>query len=147
MGPDGMKGFRPLVGIMVLIKKSKNPSWQMVGSFRPLVGIMVLISVRPVSGMSETSRIVSVPLWGLWFLSNPCVNLIQMNGACFRPLVGIMVLIAFYAEEVDFLTNRVSVPLWGLWFLSRRIQKILRWRIRPVSVPLWGLWFLSTQSV
>ena len=79
---------------------------------------MVLISVRPVSGMSETSRIVSVPLWGLWFLSNPCVNLIQMNGACFRPLVGIMVLIAFYAEEVDFLTNRVSVPLWGLWFLS-----------------------------
>ena len=71
--------FRPLAGIMVLIDDLTNDFYR--GSFlgfRPLAGIMVLIS--PEFGQVRTLTIdVSVPLRGLWFLSNRFVRHIALS--------------------------------------------------------------------
>ena len=61
---------------------------------------------------------VSVPLRGLWFLSDNEL-LTAQKYLC-----------------------TVSVPLRGLWFLSLREEKVMR-KYEIVSVPLRGLWFLS----
>ena len=86
--------FRPLAGIMVLIKKWDIKQYPyMTNSFRPLAGIMVLIDIAKgvyISAMLE----VSVPLRGLWFLSRTHVK-------------GEIIMM-----------KQVSVPLRGLWFLS-----------------------------
>ena len=65
--------------------------------------------------------VVSVPLRGLWFLSNKKNHSANaLTSPSFRPLAGIMVLI-----DKQFLLNGVlplvvSVPLRGLWFLSEQ---------------------------
>ena len=68
-----------------------------LGCFRPLTGIMVLIAVL-IGGNDPIYKVVSVPLRGLWFLSEEDI---------------INHLIHYY----------VSVPLRGLWFLSGPIKK------------------------
>ena len=88
--------FRPLAGIMVLISRFRNLSFDLSDTvfFRPLAGIMVLISKYYPRSISHKKK-SSVPLRGLWFLSR--------DGSCeacptgqqpFRPLAGIMVLIS-----------------------------------------------------
>ena len=93
-GTESRTSFRPLAGIMVLIRKMGALILSYILSFRPLAGIMVLIIFA--NGGSIAALNVSVPLRGLWFLSDisslPMVN------------------------DVD----EVSVPLRGLWFLSAR---------------------------
>ena len=67
--------FRPLAGIMVLIKgpegRGRNSS---PTGFRPLAGIMVLITGNRHTDETSLVKRVSVPLRGLWFLSNQTVN-------------------------------------------------------------------------
>ena len=64
----GMPCFRPLAGIMVLIwLEDLYPMINDRVSFRPLAGIMVLIE-RMILYAHEKIK-VSVPLRGLWFLS------------------------------------------------------------------------------
>ena len=61
--------------------------------FRPLAGIMVLIRIiQNVNSIFEQR--VSVPLRGLWFLSITAQEALQEHiQGSFRPLAGIMVLI------------------------------------------------------
>ena len=62
---------------------------------------------------------VSVPLRGLWFLSNEYWEHYLEVKRCFRPLTGIMVLILYDTNKRRFfMFFYVSVPLRGLWFLS-----------------------------
>ena len=65
-------------------------------------------------------HLVSVPLRGLWFLSDYLLY-------PFKSLICV-----------------VSVPLRGLWFLSNRVGTVIAKVDRNVSVPLRGLWFLSS---
>ena len=87
--------FRPLTGIMVLIRKlDYHEITTDIGKcFRPLTGIMVLIL-------------------GLH------IHIHILMCMCFRPLTGIMVLIRNDCKLYARLTRQVSVPLRGLWFLS-----------------------------
>ena len=140
--------FRPLAGIMVLIyenAKSKldkegavsvplrglwflsKIQWTLLGgknktSFRPLAGIMVLINIITKQTMYRNLKGVSVPLRGLWFLSNN--NKPHSNNR----------------------KERVSVPLRGLWFLSLLMALNYKKILCMVSVPLRGLWFLSPRN-
>ena len=62
---------------------------------------------------------VSVPLRGLWFLSEFTSTAYIESQLCFRPLAGIMVLIEHLRDrQRPVLHGCVSVPLRGLWFLS-----------------------------
>ena len=66
-----LESFRPLAGIMVLIKMKFSPKYRLtLASFRPLAGIMVLI-VMALVAIAVLNLRVSVPLRGLWFLSWP----------------------------------------------------------------------------
>ena len=79
-----------MVLILIVVFVQMNP---VLLHFRPLAGIMVLIRTDE-DVYSTLVHEISVPLRGLWFLS--CL-LQHMNGydGCFdfRPLAGIMVLI------------------------------------------------------
>ena len=111
-------GFRPLAGIMVLICFDNLSYAPLHVSFRPLAGIMVLIyTVKKVVDIAD--GVVSVPLRGLWFLS------------------------WYEALALAIFAVVVSVPLRGLWFLSKTIFNYQRTNRKAVSVPLRGLWFLS----
>ena len=86
--------FRPLTGIMVLIFGERYCIEVVQGdSFRPLTGIMVLIISISITHYSRIWT-VSVPLRGLWFLSE----------------------FTYDSNNPDW--EDVSVPLRGLWFLS-----------------------------
>ena len=62
-------------------------------SFRPLTGIMVLIR-EVILWKTRKNKSVSVPLRGLWFLSPVDTSDEEDQGEIgFRPLTGIMVLI------------------------------------------------------
>ena len=112
------ESFRPLAGIMVLIKRIKSSLKKRYllfpspcgdygsylvrdggtymatsrGGFRPLAGIMVLIN-EMLEGKTFPCP-VSVPLRGLWFLSAHVAGRQNLDNFSFRPLAGIMVLIA-----------------------------------------------------
>ena len=60
--------FRPLAGIMVLIGHLRTAMGKGRQSFRPLAGIMVLIELK-LGNKAGNQCAVSVPLRGLWFLS------------------------------------------------------------------------------
>ena len=60
--------FRPLAGIMVLIRCSPLRWLHLTIGFRPLAGIMVLINKESEENIMKFTK-VSVPLRGLWFLS------------------------------------------------------------------------------
>ena len=59
--------FRPLTGIVVLIRRN-GPTRNIFVSFRPLTGIVVLIGKSGYCLLEQGK--VSVPLRGLWFLSD-----------------------------------------------------------------------------
>ena len=94
----------------------RNPcvtSSQFGSCFRPLAGIMVLILYQRGRGTISHYGAVSVPLRGLWFLSE-------------------------YPHIDCFLGNKVvSVPLRGLWFLSTWVEEykaeIREWCFRPLA--------------
>ena len=87
------EGFRPLAGIMVLIRMAEiRKRCRNKGVSVPLRGLWFLSSVCLQGQTIIASKAVSVPLRGLWFLS--CVGLITSSD------------------------GTVSVPLRGLWFLS-----------------------------
>ena len=76
-----------------------------------------------VVGNAHEPLVVSVPLRGLWFLSQKSRRSSLTLWRSFRPLAGIMVLIS-----IRFMARKdgpagVSVPLRGLWFLSRGKQQ------------------------
>ena len=86
--------FRPLAGIMVLIRETRN---LIALSSRdvsvPLRGLWFLSSSMFV--FSSFITFVSVPLRGLWFLSTGTkITQSAQTATSFRPLAGIMVLIA-----------------------------------------------------
>ena len=141
-------GFRPLTGIMVLINHDSIRHLQSRKiCFRPLAGILVLISQKK-SQDTTWPILVSVPLRGLWFLSqssspdgyerateafpSPCGDYGSYHNAL-NPFVFCVI-----AE--------VSVPLRGLWFLSMLLLLSNQICNLAVSVPLRGLWFLSIYS-
>ena len=84
--------FRPLAGIMVLIRQANSLKKRGTLCFRPLAGIMVLIRMSA-AGFNKLLHEVSVPLRGLWFLSQSSEPRPLTRVAGFRPLAGIMVLI------------------------------------------------------
>ena len=86
--------------------------------FRPLAGIMVLIKHGPAT-VNATQQQVSVPLRGLWFLS--CQHYMMVTGLSAWvsvPLRGLWFLSARKKLRIDHNSRAVSVPLRGLWFLS-----------------------------
>ena len=87
---------------------------------------------------------VSVPLRGLWFLSNWIFTLEDLDGR-FRPLTGIMVLIA---KRDDLLVPGALRfrPLTGIMVLIGLALFAVVYFICYVSVPLRGLWFLSRRA-
>ena len=131
--------FRPLTGIMVLIRGFLPVNTRNGICFRPLTGIMVLISMgsqglvsawwlfpspygdygsyRYVKTLQRfTVQAVSVPLRGLWFLS--ILNrAMTTNGNGFPSPYGDYGSYAGYLPT-DETSRNVSVPLRGLWFLS-----------------------------
>ena len=67
--------FRPLAGIMVLIKMNFETLLQKrKKNFRPLAGIMVLIFGLVPLDEEDRIKVISVPLRGLWFLSAPFID-------------------------------------------------------------------------
>ena len=88
---------------------------------------------------------VSVPLRGLWFLSEEKKIKQEVEKFGFRPLAGIMFLISKGCSEHTG-EQGVSVPLRGLWFLSAARAWADQYEAREVSVPLRGLWFLSFRN-
>ena len=135
-------------------------------SFRPLAGIMVLIGIHflrkaqaekifpspcgdygsyqyVIDGIAYT-RILSVPLRGLWFLSpTQSFRGYYQSGFLSVPLRGLWFLSLSFQFVIIWLA-RLSVPLRGLWFLSNcKRGSRAKWNL---SVPLRGLWFLSTDG-
>ena len=136
------KSFRPLAGIMVLINYDRRRSMLENMSFPSPCGDYGSYQI----GFQESVGghwHVSVPLRGLWFLServsftnrkqltafpSPCGDygsylVVETTDGhrfgCFRPLAGIMVLIFMGKRIICIDEKDVSVPLRGLWFLSR----------------------------
>ena len=69
---------------------------------------------------------VSVPLRGLWFLSEFTSTAYIESQLCFRPLAGIMVLIVNdYDEYIDATENHGFRPLAGIMVLIRTLYKCL----------------------
>ena len=136
--------FRPLAGIMVLIFQRKRWVCRTVrGRFRPLAGIMVLI-VHEMCHLWQEYDGVSVPLRGLWFLSDRPIMVIwlcQFPSPCgdYGSYQGWQP--AYWWDK-----PYVSVPLRGLWFLSEKIWNLSFDSDENVSVPLRGLWFLSLMK-
>ena len=109
--------FRPLAGIMVLIRFEKDDTYIIPQtSFRPLAGIMVLIVKMKFSPKCRLT--------------------------CFRPLAGIMVLITLYRLSYNSLWTGFR-PLAGIMVLIWGTEKVKTKVLIDVSVPLRGLWFLS----
>ena len=165
-----ISGFRPLAGIMVLICNDRyNDGLLGCHGFRPLAGIMVLIDndkeiglhlfisfPSPCGdygsyqgehyGIQNFSKTVSVPLRGLWFLSQLAGrsrNIFPVSVSV--PLRGLWFLSWQTTRLNANSAMQVSVPLRGLWFLSGR-PHIFAPAHEQVSVPLRGLWFLSTPG-
>ena len=121
-------GFRPLAGIMVLIVLSTPPAFVLSQDqvSVPLRGLWFLSDSQD-SDMEDAGKIVSVPLRGLWFLSRSHgsgYNSYKLHG--FRPLAGIMVLIwsQFYKNFYS-TQGRCFRPLAGIMVLIRTLYKCL----------------------
>ena len=113
--------FRPLTGIMVLIRQT-CAHWgrNYEQGFRPLTGIMVLIC--------DGLYTVHPPEKGLFPSPYGDYGSYREDGTATR-----------------YKTKRVSVPLRGLWFLSQQACLRSHQALLKVSVPLRGLWFLSAE--
>ena len=110
--------FRPLTGIMVLIKKKLlSIALTPCTSFRPLTGIMVLIEVSR-KDILKVFRQFPSPYGDYGSYHGTCSGLQHYSCLRFRPLTGIMVLIKSDLQDVCYRLADVSVPLRGLWFLS-----------------------------
>ena len=124
------KGFRPLTGIMVLIMEEKTNIYKKLMGFRPLTGIMVLILLAAARKPSAT-LVVSVPLRGLWFLSDASSFLATIPFMFPSPYgdYGSYLRQSLLSPRLNSLV--VSVPLRGLWFLSapfiNGFMKPLKW--------------------
>ena len=110
--------FRPLTGIMVLIKRKQWPKKEVYDSFRPLTGIMVLIRSR---------KRILVSRWKEGFPSP----------------YGDYGSYPFFKSNRFHILTRFPSPYGDYGSYLNRISTIksLQWVI--VSVPLRGLWFLS----
>ena len=84
--------FRPLAGIMVLIKFIWDSSTSLMTRFRPLAGIMVLIMPHWFMKCVTCGRSFR-PLAGIMVLIKTMRTYLMNCLASFRPLAGIMVLI------------------------------------------------------
>ena len=155
-------GFRPLAGIMVLIKREGFIYPNTSESFRPLAGIMVLIggtdsvhefgacSFRPLAGIMvlinrfkflkrECEKEVSVPLRGLWFLSFKIQYAHKAyKDMSFRPLAGIMVLISYRGNKHVEKSKHCFRPLAGIMVLIEKMHdddliNLVRDSFRPLA--------------
>ena len=95
-----------------------------IKSFRPLAGIMVLIYMVDADDDALFNEDVSVPLRGLWFLSNASQDRTRQINCSFRPLAGIMVLIGKH-HVIRKKTARSFRPLAGIMVLIRTLYKCL----------------------
>ena len=129
---------------MVLIDVFSDVFKEDIISFRPLAGIMVLIR-HWILFLCLKHFKVSVPLRGLWFLSDgsrtvytaeplfpsPCGDY-----GSYQMLLGMLMYDAV----------AVSVPLRGLWFLSGEAKKKIK-KTRPSFRPLAGIMVLITRNM
>ena len=109
--------FRPLAGIMVLIELNSNAIQKVLYKVSvPLRGLWFLSEA--LTAGQRLVLVVSVPLRGLWFLSaRPPKENVKSIGTSFRPLAGIMVLIISF--EILFCNSSASSfrPLAGIMVL------------------------------
>ena len=97
----------PLRGLWFLSTREElGKAYHLPGGFRPLAGIMVLIKL-PSIPITSSRTVVSVPLRGLWFLSIFPLQCLWGSRICFRPLAGIMVLILISVRPY-----KVTTPLF-----------------------------------
>ena len=135
---------RPLAGIMVLINYDRRRSMLENMSFPSPCGDYGSYLRHFSRTAGRKTGQVSVPLRGLWFLSNRLPGKRRRPLARFRPLAGIMVLIS---QDVDNDKNKYTPfpsPCGDYGSYQLRVLVCLIKAIR-VSVPLRGLWFLSFE--
>ena len=70
---------------------------------------------------SQQKEVVSVPLRGLWFLSQSVTTVIVCEVISFRPLAGIMVLIGTKQMAEAWLAHGSFRPLAGIMVLIRTL--------------------------
>ena len=163
----------PLRGLWFLSAQEEKNMATYEDTFRPLAGIMVLI--RMILYAYEKVKLLSVPLRG--YFPSPCGDygsylFVFRQGSVFRrPLFpspcgdyGSYLFVfrqgsvfrrplfpspcgdyGSYQKHLHYRRRRIaelSVPLRGLWFLSVQRPQLLR-GMAKLSVPLRGLWFLS----
>ena len=160
-------GFRPLAGIMVLIRQKVeevNESKRQFpspcgdyGSYHDMTWDELDFSYLFPSPcgdygsyhqdaryiMTPITILVSVPLRGLWFLSISSEMESLRYNYRFRPLAGIMVLIEFNELHEGMTPMESFRPLAGIMVLIKRGLRLVANGDVVVSVPLRGLWFLS----
>ena len=99
-------------------ESEKSYPWAVIKCFRPLAGIMVLIKPTTPYKYAIVNK-VSVPLRGLWFLSMVANLTLTTNISSFRPLAGIMVLIIMNANYTLPKGHTCFRPLAGIMVLIR----------------------------
>ena len=140
---SGAVSFRPLAGIMVLIQNTSPLIYCTQQSFSPLAGIMVLIGRINVKIALGHER-VSVPLRGLWFLSEYTEKSLLIYGCMFPSPCGdygSYLLACLIGRQVASLCPSPCGD-YGSYHPSTRMYS----RLPAVSVPLRGLWFLSLKK-
>ncbi len=112
----------------------------------PLRGLWFL-SIMTAYDIYKAAKFVSVPLRGLWFLSHRRNHRIQHGRYWFPSPCGDY---GSYHNALNpfvfCVIAEVSVPLRGLWFLSMLLLLSNQICNLAVSVPLRGLWFLSLSA-